>query len=32
MVYCYMCAARPGVDPYNSLAGMEAVVNGLHRR
>jgi len=34
MVYCYMCAARgrPETDPYNSFAGMEAVVTGLRQR
>lgn len=33
MPYCYMCASRGrGVDPYNSLEGMEAIVKGLRRR
>jgi hypothetical protein len=33
MPYCYRCVARTtGRDPYNSLAGMEAIAKGLRRR
>lgn len=32
MPYCFACGGRPADDPYNSRAGMEAVVQGLRRR
>lgn len=32
MAYCYTCGGRSASDPYNSRAGMEAVVRGLERR
>ena len=32
MSYCYMCGGRSSTDPYNSRAGMEAVVRGLTPR
>jgi hypothetical protein len=32
MPYCFSCVGRPASDPYNSRAGMAAVVGGLSRR